>query len=122
MIAMNKLVAVYGSLKTDGDNHHYLQRDGAEKLGEDRVRGWAMFDLVYYPTVVPETDSFVTVEVYEIEDRIEHELDVLEGHPAHYNKTRVKTKYGEAIMYMMQVPPKRAEKIESGHWDVYEQR
>ena len=98
---MNELVAVYGSLREGFGNHRVL---GNSKLKstERLTGGFTMLHLGGFPGVVLEGDSDITVEVYEVTD--EHtfqDLDMLEGYPSFYDRTRVETTAGMAWLYFL---------------------
>lgn len=117
-------VFVYGTLKKGHPNHGLL-RD-SDFLGRCRISGrMRMVDLGYYPGVVPATGRDATDifgEVYRIRPEVLDTLDVLEGHPAYYERKRVPTPWKGAWCYLL--PAEYAEKndvLQSGMWDPTEE-
>lgn len=112
-----ELLAVYGTLKRGQGNHSVLPRL-ARLVGTTYLRGWVMYDLGAYPTVVSSGDPAdrILVEVYEVPDLVS--TDYLEGYPNHYDRKKVETFAGEAWVYYMHSVPKRARnRITSGIWE-----
>ena len=107
------LLFVYGTLKRGFPNHHYLS--GAEFLGRARTleRYTLYVDRVPY-VVREEKVSFIKGEVYRVSDDILKRVDMLEGHPTHYRRERVKIvlenrKVLEAWIYFYPKPVGRLE-------------
>lgn len=90
---------VYGTLKKGHGNHRLLR--SAEFLGRAYVEGpWKMTNLGAFPAVVSsETPSRIFGEVYLINTEILGALDLLEGYPHFYTRTKVQTPHGRAWMY-----------------------
>lgn len=74
-------VLTYGTLKECERNHRVMQQAGGEKIGEETISGYVMYDTPYgYPMAVKsnnESDN-IKCEVYEV-DSLE-ELNMLEGY------------------------------------------
>lgn len=81
------LVFVYGTLMKGQRAHEYLQ--GAEYVGAYRLTGYAMYDLGWYPGIVPEAGRTVYGEVYRVSDRILHAMDGYEGEGSLYDRKTV---------------------------------
>lgn len=76
---MNKLVAVYGSLRRQEYNHSVL--GDSEYLSTLQLTGFKMFGKRSFPAVVKgNLEDVITVEIYRVTDNeIANELDLLEG-------------------------------------------
>ena len=103
---MNKLVAVYGTLKQGFGNHRLLQH--CTKVGTVDLEGWDMYSLGGFPAVC-KGNGTILAEVYEVEDLATMvALDRLEGYRAKdeassfYLRRTVDTPFGDAYMYMME--------------------
>jgi gamma-glutamylcyclotransferase (GGCT)/AIG2-like uncharacterized protein YtfP len=94
-------IAVYGSLKKGFHNHALLERNGATKVSTERINGFIMHSMGFFPAIVP-GDGEVTVEVYEAPDSAMPSLDRLEGYPSLYDRKEVSTSVGPAWIYFMQ--------------------
>lgn len=97
-------VFVYGSLKKGLGNHSVLE--SALLLGRCKIQGkFQMLDLRYYPGLVfnpqAEKDSAVLGEVYKITKEQLDVLDMIEGHPDYYCRTKVITPWKGAWCYML---------------------
>lgn len=92
-------VFVYGTLKKGHGNHRLLRN--AEFLGRAYVEGpWKMTNLGAFPAVIPSTErARVFGEVYLVNTEILASLDILEGYPHFYTRTKVETPYSKAWMY-----------------------
>jgi gamma-glutamylcyclotransferase (GGCT)/AIG2-like uncharacterized protein YtfP len=92
-------VFVYGTLKKGHGNHRLLRN--SEFLGRAVVHGqWQMADLGAFPAVVDAASvGPVFGEVYLIDAEVFASLDLLEGYPTFYTRTKVGTPYGRAWMY-----------------------
>lgn len=97
-------VAVYGTLKRGHCNHHLLGQ--ARLLGTDHLRDIVLYDLGDFPAAVPGHSAGVTVEVYEVSNRVLVQLDELEDcHPETprtglYHRQQMATRYGPAWIYL----------------------
>lgn len=81
---MNK-VLVYGTLKKGGGLHHYLE--GAEYFGRAHLHGFKMFDLGWFPGIVPgEHTDVIRGEVFIVDDRTLSLLDEVESAPSLYRR------------------------------------
>ena len=117
---MTHLVAVYGSLRQGFENHGMIRH--AEYLGEDWLFGITLYDLGPYPGAKMETSEGVLVEVYRVDDSTLKALDQLEDYveqdPASslYIRTKTRTRYGEAFIYIYNRHITAERKITSGVW------
>jgi gamma-glutamylcyclotransferase (GGCT)/AIG2-like uncharacterized protein YtfP len=108
-----ELLAVYGTLKKGHPNHQVI--DDAEYLGQEAIKGWAMYSLGYFPCIVPmKLSGQVVVEVYKVPDLAR--ADRLEGYPNFYDRVQVPTSHGDAWVYFMRKVPTGAKRIKSGVW------
>jgi gamma-glutamylcyclotransferase (GGCT)/AIG2-like uncharacterized protein YtfP len=121
---MNKLVAVYGSLRQGLGNHRIL---GASKLVGTTLTppDWELFSLGGFPGIRKGSNR-VVVEVYHVtEESVADRLDSLEGYrgPDHphnfYGKEVVKTEAGDAEIYTLLKGHEESPIVESGDWKAY---
>ncbi|PTO80018.1 gamma-glutamylcyclotransferase family protein [Vibrio splendidus] len=111
---MQHLVFVYGTLRKDQSNHHYLKQ--CECLGRfDTPEQYALFDLVAYPAMIFGKKS-VAGEVYIINDEILESLDWLEDVPVEYRREQIETIFGLAWVYLYQLDLTANKEILSGDW------
>jgi gamma-glutamylcyclotransferase (GGCT)/AIG2-like uncharacterized protein YtfP len=82
-IQERQLVFVYGTLKRDEKNHHWLE--GASWQGEAELSGVVLHDLGPFPMAVIGA-GIALGEVYGIESSGLARLDVLEGYPRLYDR------------------------------------
>lgn len=117
---MKHMVAVYGTLKRGHNNSHLLK--GARFIGEDSLSGLTLFNLGPYPGALAKPSEGVLVEVYDVNDQILTELDILEDYfPAApgdslYLRKRMATKHGPAWVYIYNRPVQHQQRISSGTW------
>lgn len=115
-------VAVYGTLRKGQSNHSVLE--DSPKVGELRQKlNYSMWDYNgWYPILTSSSKpSWLTLEVYSVNDRIFEALDFLEGYPVLYDR-RLETIYGEDtyIYFMENLKGKQgATPIPSGDWVSY---
>jgi gamma-glutamylcyclotransferase (GGCT)/AIG2-like uncharacterized protein YtfP len=121
---MNKLVAVYGSLRKGLGNHPIL--------GTSRLVGvtktppeWEMFSLGGFPGV-RKGKTPIVVEVYQVtEENVADRLDSLEGYRGpdseynFYGKSSIHTDLGEAEMYTLLQGYEEHPTVEGGDWKKY---
>ena len=84
-----KKIAVYGSLRQGMYNHFLL---GDSKLLETKEIEipYKMVSLVYYPALVQDNKSNkIIVEIYEVDDNVYEDVEILEGYPNFYNRITV---------------------------------
>ena len=126
---MAELVFFYGTLMTPFNRTAQLRLDQHLVFRGRGTIPAALFDLGIYPAAVPDTDSRVCGEVYEMIDQraVLDELDELEGYrpgdPATSLYTRELTPVTldngvtvDAWAYFYNAPLGRAERIESGDY------
>tara|TARA_Y100000593_G_C4305388_1_gene335448 strand:- start:453 stop:827 length:375 start_codon:yes stop_codon:yes gene_type:complete len=72
-------IAVYGTLKEGFSNHTYLEN--ATFIRTDVLKGYRMFDKLWYPCVVEDNDvsKEIVVEIYEVDRKTLGEVDRVEG-------------------------------------------
>ena len=115
-------VFVYGTLKSGEANNPLLTGSDAVKLGDYTLVGpYRMFTLGGYPGVcrcTGEPDGEIVGEVWEVSEECLHSLDILEGHPEYYARTKVRTDYKNAWIYLL--PEHYREQfaaVEGGNWN-----
>lgn len=115
----NVPVFVYGTLMKKGSASHYM-RD-ADFLGEASLPGYAMYDLGWYPGILPAKDSTVHGEVYLVSGEMLQSMDHYEGEGFLYIRQSVPVVgadgYEEAQAYVYLRPVDEAQRIHSGRWD-----
>lgn len=79
-------VFVYGTLMRGQSAHAYLAE--AEYIGEYRLPGYAMYDLGWYPGIVPDPARTVYGEVYHVSDQMLWKMDGYEGEGSLYHRVR----------------------------------
>ncbi len=111
---MQHLVFVYGTLRKDQSNHHFLKQ--CECLGRfDTPEEYALFDLGAYPAMILGNKS-VAGEVYIINDEILESLDRLEYVSVEYRREQIETIFGLAWVYLYQLDLTANKEILSGNW------
>lgn len=118
-------VAVYGTLRKDGQFHHHLEK--SKYLGTEELSGWGMVSMDdQYPAVDRlTTKRNITVEVYEVDPDVLHTLNVVEGfvaprHPDNfYDSTVVLTSHGPAYIYYLPGCFNKGSMIDNGDWMTY---
>lgn len=84
------LIFVYGTLMSGQPAAHHL--DGCTLLGRYTLKDYAMYNLGWYPGIVPQKGGSVTGEVYRVpEDRLP-EMDAYEGEGRLYHRRTVTVK------------------------------
>lgn len=97
-------VVVYGTLRSGESNHGLLE--GSELLGTTTVNGYGMVSLGFFPAAFKMKGYSLVGEVYEVEDFVLEDLDMLEGYDrvspesGMYDRVLVDTEFGEAFMYV----------------------
>lgn len=76
-------VFVYGTLKSNNRNHHYLEN--AEFIGDGVLSGYKMWNLGSYPAIKEEV-GFVMGEVYQVDEKTLSLIDKLEDEGNLYKK------------------------------------
>lgn len=115
------LVFVYGSLKRNQPNHHWLA--GATWLGEASLNGVPLFDLGPFPMAVaispvPEGCRPLQGELYQVDGASLHQLDRLEGTPRLFQRHWLTLSDGRsAWVYLGRAAQVRhVLPIPTGHW------
>lgn len=99
-------LAVYGSLRRGGVNHHYL--DQASFLGQMMMSNLLMVNLGPYPAAVlsPKSSDQAVIELYEINEQTLTTIDLLEEYIPNqpekslYIRQTIQTQYGETMIYL----------------------
>lgn len=114
-------VFVYGSLKKGYGNHYLLTQGGAVYLGEQVITGeYRLIDFGWYPGLV-RLDGGEPVdvhgEVYEVSTETLAAMDLLEGHPTFYCRSKVDTDFKKAWCYFLpESYADEAPEVEGGNW------
>jgi len=86
-------VFVYGTLKKGEANHYALSGEDCTLLGTAILNGNYQFnDLGWYPAVIEvpgEVHTSIRGEVYEISPEVLSALDIIEGHPHYYRRSKL---------------------------------
>jgi gamma-glutamylcyclotransferase (GGCT)/AIG2-like uncharacterized protein YtfP len=109
------LVLVYGTLRAHQPNHGLLR--GAPCLGRASLKDAVLVDLGPFPGAV-RGRGVVTCELYEVNDRVLADLDLLEGTPKHYRRVATRGPNGKrAWVYIYNCPiPIERQNILGGDW------
>ena len=112
------LVFVYGTLMRGERAHSFLS--GAEYVGEYRLMGYAMYDLGWYPGIVPDPGRTVYGEIYCVHEKMLRDMDRYEGEGSLYHRTEViaenDTETVETFVYVYAKNP-RGDLIPDGRWN-----
>ncbi|WP_114416589.1 gamma-glutamylcyclotransferase family protein [Marinospirillum perlucidum] len=117
---MPTLIAVYGSLKQGQSNHHYLEK--ARFLGQDKIHQIVLYDLGPYPGAKLSSSRGIDVELYEVDTPTLAKVDQLEGisrqndEQGLYYRTPLKTRLGQAWVYIYNPPVGGRRVIRQGGW------
>lgn len=117
---MKHTVAVYGSLRKGFGNHRLINQ---EPLSTETLNvPFYMVSLGAFPALIPcPYDTPITVEVYDVDDITFSRLDMLEGYPDFYNRSKVETSKGNAWLYHFETGGTHYSNgvVKSGNWDEY---
>lgn len=83
-----KILFVYGSLMKDRSRSKYMKN--AEYIGKATVKGFAIYDLVFFPGIRPKMGKTVAGEVYAVNDEDFRKICRLEGEGILYSAKEVK--------------------------------
>ena len=121
---MNKiLVAVYGSLRKNMGNDHYLTN--SNYLGEFKTEPiFSLYSLGGFPGLKENGNTAVTMEVYEVNEATARSIDSLEGYspnrkPTFYDKQSIETPWGTASVYTYVNDISEDRLVKSGDWKEY---
>ncbi len=118
------LVFVYGTLKS-GHHNHYLLGNSVFMGNCATMSKHKMVSLGGFPGVIYRGGmSQITGEVYAVDRKeVRDALDQLEGYPDFYDKARIVTPWGVAVMYILSKPflagnaMNNEPAIETGVWE-----
>lgn len=93
-------IFVYGSLKRGFGNHHVIESFGEEHFTpmgvfETASDQFVMRSLGGFPVIYPDSTreaGTITGELYEVSSKILIDMDILEGHPFFYKRTKIRLK------------------------------
>jgi len=121
-----RLLFVYGTLLEGHGNWRYFLEGKSKKLGEHITEPeFTMLHLGGYPGVVPNGNTSIHGEVYEVDEPTFRSIDSLEGYYENnpenglYNRQLINTPYGEAWIYIFNGGRRGSSYyniIESGSW------
>lgn len=123
---MKKLIAVYGSLRKNMGNDHYLRN--SKYLGEFKTEPiFSLYSLGGFPGLKENGSTSVVVEVYEVDEETAQNVDALEGYKegrkaTFYDKTYIDTPWGKAGIYIYVNPISEDRFVESGDWKDYKNK
>lgn len=106
-------VIVYGSLRRKQGNSRCMT--AAQLLGKYDLEGYEMYNLGYYPAVIP-GKGLIHCEVYRIDSATLTELDALKNSPGAYRRKLLKTPFGRAWIYLYCLNVVGLPRIHSGDW------
>ena len=110
-------VFVYGTLMK-GEHHHEVLKEASFVGLTETHAHYELVQIDYYPSLLPEGQTRVVGELYEVDDTTLAKLDELEEVPDYYVRERIKlADDSEAFVYLM--PRARAagaEPIASGYF------
>ena len=119
------LVAVYGTLRKEGNNNKVI-KDG-KYIGSFESK--PIFDMYSvsnaFPALVLGGYTSVIMEVFEVNDKTLKAIDQLEGYRKNnketsmYDRKSIYTPYGEAYFYVYNQSTSGMTKIKSGDWIDY---
>lgn len=94
-------VFVYGTLKKGNPIRGLDKFAGTRFLASTTTANanWSMIDLGAFPAVLPDGDHRISGELWEVDHVVFQELDLIEGYPDFYTRSRVETAHGNAWMY-----------------------
>lgn len=112
-------VFVYGTLKRQRGNHHWMEDARGTYMGDGTLTGYTMHNLGFYPGLVPGGSGLVLGEVYSVPSDRMHILDQLEGAPRFYHQENVTLDGGTpAVVYVLTDPERYAARpvVPEGRW------
>ena len=111
-----RLIFVYGSLCSGEAAHSRLA--GAGFVGEAWSRArYTLLDLGPYPGLVASGQTRVRGELYRVSESLLRELDIYEGHPHEFVRSRIDLESdGQAEGYLWQGDPLEGTVVGSGDW------
>lgn len=108
-------VFVYGSLRQGYGNHRLLE--GSTFLGQRTTQPlFTMVNLGAFPAVLPDGDTPIVGELYEVDADTFDRLDWLEGYPNFYDRMLVDIEGDTAWMYYI-AGESRGSIVPSGDWN-----
>lgn len=131
MVVKNKKIIynifIYGNCQQHMIDSEILS--GAKFISRDIVKGWKMIDLSGYPIAYKNNNiyyrnSYIMVEMYEIDEVLLRKLDKYYLAPKFYDRTMVKSKSGKiGILYFADTKKSRfkgrCEPVFNGNWVEY---
>jgi len=85
---MNKIIMTYGTLRKGGIYHkRFLESKNAKFLGQEKIKGFEMYNLVSYPAII-KGEGEVVVEIYQVTEKVFERIDRMEK-LARYNSEEI---------------------------------
>lgn len=118
---MNKLVAVYGSLRKTMGNHNHFLSDSIYKGTFSTEPEYTLYSLGPYPGLKENGNHSVVMEVYEVTHTVLSKLNSLEGYypnkeSTFYDRITIDTPWGKAYTYIYVNKISEDSIVESGDW------
>lgn len=111
---MDKLLFVYGTLKSGFSNHAVL--GDSRYAGEASIKNFEMRDLGAFPGITEMEGGIIHGELYIVSEKVMIDVDQLEGYPNLFNRKEIKTDKGfDAWVYYLDKECRNTV-IESGRW------
>lgn len=113
----HQIVFVYGSLLS-GENHHSFL-GGAKPLGEAMTEPvFSLVDFGDFAALIPDGQTAVHGELYDVDPGLLARLDELEDHPDYLRRTNIRLEDGrEVIAYLLSSQSALGQpRIECGNW------
>jgi len=109
------ILAVYGTLKKGGPLHHKLQEIDAEFMNNVILKGYEMYNLGWFPAIIKNPETYISVETYKIDAKDLHIIDRVEGYPQLYQRENTTA----GVIYYMEDKErvKNKEKTPQGYWE-----
>jgi gamma-glutamylcyclotransferase (GGCT)/AIG2-like uncharacterized protein YtfP len=120
------LLAAYGALRLTGPSHYLISK--AKYIGDfDTELIYDMYSFVSFPALIPDGNTSIKMEVYEISEDILKVLKRVQeyegGHKIEsmYTMTEIETPYGTALTSFYNNKVSNKVKVESGDWIRFKQ-
>jgi gamma-glutamylaminecyclotransferase len=112
---------VYGTLRKEGSRGHVLKT--SKFLGQRKTKPeFFLFDLGSFPAMVKGGKTEVIGELYDISPDVLSQLDMIEGHPGFYRRTKIVLADGTETETYLLPNERNYTEITSGDWIAYSSR
>lgn len=118
-------VAVYGTLRFGQSNHSYFLKNKKPLITEKTKEKFDMYNIGYFPAIIENGNTNITIEVYEVNDREWNDICFLEGYNeineknSLYNYKEIETSLGKANIFVFNDTKENLSNknlIKSGDW------